>query len=286
MVVQGDIVLATFGTNHPASFSTQPRDTDGHSIIQPSLENRGKTRDESAAAIVSNDIYMDPTSKTIANVTVSWEREMANKIQMMQTIKARSSRAPFMVGVVGIPGSGKSTSSEILASMLSNSVVMPMDGYHYKLSQLEKFPVSANVMYRRGAPDTFDPISLQKDLKRIVHGDESNVSIPGFDHARGDPEENKHTFVRDQDKIVVCEGIYLMHQGHGWNEIKSFFDWIIYIDADIDKCIDRLKARNKCIPGYTAEEIDIRCDAVDRVNAQTVEQSRHFAYDVVMSSLQ
>jgi pantothenate kinase len=190
---------------------------------------------------------------------------------------------PFMVGVVGIPGSGKSTSSEILSALLSNSIVMPMDGYHIPMSELKKFPDAKDAIYRRGAPDTFDPASLEKDLKRIVEGDETQVSIPGFDHAKGDPETDKHTFKRNEHSIVICEGIYLAHQGDGWENIKSYFDWIVYIKVDVDKCIDRLKERNKCIPGYTPEEIEIRCDAVDRVNAETVEKSRVFASEEVIS---
>lgn len=40
-----------------------------------------------------------------------------------------------------------------------------------------------------------------------------------------------------------------------------------FIDADIDLYIDRRKIRNQCIPGYTKEEIELRCDMVDRANA-------------------
>jgi hypothetical protein len=47
-------------------------------------------------------------------------------------------------------------------------------------------------------------------------------------------------------------------------------DWTIFIQADVDVCVDRLKERNKCIPGYTPKEIEIRCEKVDRVNAELV----------------
>lgn len=188
-----------------------------------------------------------------------------------------------MVGVVGIPGSGKSTSSEILSSILSGSIVMPMDGYHIPMAELEKLPDATDAIYRRGAPDTFDPASLEKALERIVNSDEPQVSIPGFDHAKGDPEKDKHTFVRSEHSIVIAEGIYLMHQADGWENIKSFFDYIIYIKIDVDTCVARLKERNKCIPGYTPEEIEIRCEVVDRKNAETVEKSRIYATEEVVS---
>lgn len=238
----------------------------------------------------SADIYMDTLTQKIANVTISWEPGTAKKIREMELQKMvkgfkkddeEAMAQPFMVGVVGIPGSGKSTSSEILSHILSNSLVMPMDGYHMPMEELEKLPNSSDAIYRRGAPDTFDPKTLEKDLDRIVNGHEPEVSIPGFDHAMGDPEKDQHQFVRDEHSIVICEGIYIMHQGDGWENIKNFFDYIVYIKVDIDTCIKRLKERNKLIPGYSPEEIEIRCEVVDRSNAEIVEKSRIYASEEV-----
>jgi len=243
-------------------------------------------------AETSANLYMDPSTTKIAEITISWEPKTAKKIREMELEKKvkqfekegdRAPAKPFMVGVVGIPGSGKSTSSEILSSILSNSIVMPMDGYHIPIRDLERLPNAKDAIYRRGAPDTFDPASLEIALQRIVDGDEPEVSIPGFDHAKGDPEEDKHTFIRSEHSIVIAEGIYLMHQANGWERIKSFFDYIIYIKIDVDTCVARLKERNKCIPGYTPEEIEIRCEVVDRKNAETVERTKKYATEVVVS---
>lgn len=51
------------------------------------------------------------------------------------------------------------------------------------------------------------------------------------------------------------------------------FDYRIYMEANIDVCVERVKIRNQCIPGYTPEEIEIRAELVDRVNAETVQKS-------------
>ena len=65
--------------------------------------------------------------------------------------------------------------------------------------------------------------------------------------------------------------------------ISSLFDLKIFIDGDVNSCIERLKIRNKCVPGYTPEEIDIRCDIVDRSNALTVMRSKSQADMIVKS---
>jgi pantothenate kinase len=163
-------------------------------------------------------------------------------------------------------------------------MVMPMDGYHYSLDKLHQMENPEDMVYRRGAPDTFDPYSLKKDLHRILDSDGApTVSIPGFDHAVGDPQPDQHTFVRGQHEIVICEGIYLLHDSDGWEDVKDYLDYSIYIQVGIDTCIDRLKERNKCIPGYTDEEIEVRCEVVDRRNAELSQHSQQFADLVVQS---
>lgn len=161
--------------------------------------------------------------------------------------------------------------------------VCMQDGYHYSIADLQNMDNPEDKIYRRGAPDTFDAAGLKRDLGRIRNGDEEVVTMPGFDHAKGDPEPDAHTFRRSEHKIVICEGLYLVHDDHGWEGINSLFDMTIFISSDVDVCIDRLKIRNKCIPGYTPEEIEFRCDAVDRVNANTVMRSVNHA-DVVVKS--
>jgi pantothenate kinase len=241
------------------------------------------------------ELLHHPVEHVEDSIISSWEPDTANLIlEMMEQKKAQHNAnyqdKPFMVGIVGIPGSGKTTSCTVLASLLGDkSLIIPMDGYHHSLSTLAKFPNPKEAIYRRGAPDTFDPASLQQDLEKITSSSSSDqtheqVHFPGFDHEIGDPEPDAHTFTRGSHEVVICEGIYLLHDNHGWDVVKSNFDFTIYIDANVDFCVDRLKVRNACIPGYTPEEIWERCDKVDRVNAKTVEQSKKHAHHVVVSA--
>jgi pantothenate kinase len=246
------------------------------------------------------------TSETFSHLTLTWEQEVCDRLKAMYDDRAASLSekvpppAPLMCAVVGIPGSGKTTSAAVLADMLAKSfattsstkgggastecqtLMMPFDGYHIPMAQL--VAMGTDAVYRRGAPDTFDAQRLAETLREIRFGTAPTLRIPGFDHARGDPEDDAHAFDRQQHKIVIVEGLYLLHDQDGWQDIKQYFDVSIYVDANIDVCMDRLKARNKCIPGYTPEEIEVRVDAVDRVNAMTVQHSKAHADIVVQSA--
>ena len=161
-------------------------------------------------------------------VRQTWEPEIAQLISnMVQKNKNEGRNTPIIVSVVGMPGSGKTTSSGILGSILQETheiscTVLPMDGYHFSIAQLKAMENPEDVIYRRGAPDTFDANSLRKDLSRIRHGDETQVFIPGFDHKIGDPNPNEHVFKRSIHDVVIIEGLYLLleKEKFGWTGIK------------------------------------------------------------------
>ena len=207
----------------------------------------------------------------------SWETAVAKRIKE-EAAALKGDNEILMVGLVGIPGSGKTISAILLATLLEEygleTMSLGQGGYHYPLDYLKSFPDAEEVIYRRGAPDTFDPHALMRDLERIKHGDEDFITLPGFDHAVGDPEPNKHAFDRNRHKVVIVEGLYLLHDQDGWEGVASCFDLTIFLNTDVDNCIERVKIRNQCIPGYTPEEINVRCELVDRVNAMTVMKTK------------
>ena len=104
---------------------------------------------------------------------------------------------PYLISLTGIPGSGKKISAFLIASFLEDeydipTMVLSHGRYHLFLDQLRLFSDPEDAIYRRGAPDTFDPAALERDLLRIKeHTEEELIKLPGFDHAKGKRERKE-----------------------------------------------------------------------------------------------
>lgn len=213
---------------------------------------------------------------------LDWETALAADLQD----RAAACGRPLLVALAGMPGAGKSTTSGVLRRLLHpKCFVVPLDGFHVPLQSLRSRPDADDAVYRRGAADTFDPEGLCEKLRQVVEGQEPKVWFPDFDHAVGDPVDDTLCFERSLHRIVLVEGLYLLRQQDGWGSLADFFDYKIYLEADLEECIARVKERNKAIPGYTPEEIDRRCDEVDRANAKVVQESVNQADLIVQTDL-
>eukprot|EP00435_Cladocopium_sp_Y103_P071879 s873_g38.t1 len=214
---------------------------------------------------------------------LDWETALAADLQDRA---AACGDRPLLVALAGMPGAGKSTTSQVLRRLLHpKCFVVPLDGFHVPLQSLRSRPAGDDAVYRRGAADTFDPDGLCEKLRQVAEGQEPKVFFPDFDHAIGDPVDDVLCFERSLHRIVLVEGLYLLQQQDGWGSLAALFDYKIYLEADLEESIARVKERNKAIPGYTPEEIDRRCDVVDRANAKVVQESANQADFIVQTGL-
>lgn len=166
----------------------------------------------------------------------------------------------YLLGIAGIPGSGKTTLCEVLRQARPDCQVVPMDGYHLPRSLLD-----AEGLRRRGAPFTFDSLAFRRDIQRLKH-DRAGL-FPTFDHAEKDPRPDRIR-IDPATPLVIVEGIYVLM--HDW-QLEPLFDLRIFVDCDLDEATERLTRRHvETGISQTLAEARDRAVSNDRVNAMEI----------------
>ncbi len=195
----------------------------------------------------------------------------------------------IVVGIVGLPGAGKSTLARWLADAVNQAegegaaMALGMDGFHLTRAQLRAFPDPVAALARRGAPWTFDPQALRQRLQQVRDAKRSPqsgpVGWPGFEHGVGDPVPDA-LWVQPQLRLVLLEGLYLLHEGDGW-ALRDQMDSCWFLDTPLEVALQRLSLRHQKSWGVTADAATRRIDANDRPNALTVLRTRPLADAVI-----
>jgi pantothenate kinase len=194
-----------------------------------------------------------------------------------------------VVGLVGLPGAGKSTQARIWTDRVNakaQATVMQtvgMDGFHRSLPELAQLPPPHNDIARRGAPWTFDSRKLARSLVELqqhdTHGNYADVRWPDFDHAVGEAVPNA-LHIQPSTRLILVEGLYLLLPEPQWN-LKNLFDHIWFLDEEMDAAMGRLVKRHCQSWGITEAEAIARIAVNDRRNADIADQTRCYAHALV-----
>ncbi len=185
-----------------------------------------------------------------------------------------------LIALAGLPGSGKSTVAARLADAVNAHagagamVALSMDGFHLTRAELARFADPAEAMKRRGAPWTFDAAAM---AQRLIDLREPGTAVtwPDFDHGVGDPVADAIT-VLPSTRIVLIEGLYLLHEGHSWQH-AHLFDECWFLEVPMDVAMNRLVKRHMAANNQSREVALQRLAVNDRLNAEIVQKSRERA---------
>ncbi len=229
---------------------------------------------------------------------------VAHLMNLLETSKTEQVNVPesagivgscqrILIALVGLPGSGKSLLANKLAHEVNLNygievaVALGMDGFHLTKAQLAAFPNPAEAFKRRGSPWTFDAAALSdrlRQLRAVGEGDAGQpigVNWPAFEHGVGDPVEDAIS-ISPSVKLVIVEGLYLLHEGDGWNVAQQFHErW--YLDVHMKLAMQRLVDRHMRTNGNAREEAERRIAVNDRLNADIVQSTRARAQWLVSS---
>ncbi len=189
---------------------------------------------------------------------------------------AASGGARALIALAGVPGSGKSTLAARLAEAVNRRVsphamaALGMDGFHLPKAALRQMANPEEALARRGAPWTFDAAGLAARLALVRQsGGVVWCAWPDFQHGVGDPVERQNA-VRPETRVILVEGLYLIHRADGWEAVAAAFDERWYLDTPLTLAMQRLARRHMASWSVTADQAEARIARNDRLNAEIV----------------
>jgi pantothenate kinase len=177
-----------------------------------------------------------------------------------------------LVGIVGKPGSGKSTLVDLVRQRFPSTdvAIIPMDGYHLSNELL----LQRGMKDRKGAPDTFDVEQFLVLLKNVRDNSEE-ISFPIF-HREIEASIEGEGVVSGSAKVIIIEGNYLLSQDYGWQYVRPLLDQSIYLNLSDGERIQRLIKRHIEF-GKSQDEAIRWVMGSDQRNAEYIETTSIFA---------
>ena len=199
----------------------------------------------------------------------------ADSLARLQALLASGQRK--LLGLVGAPGSGKSTVAQALLDALpGRAQVVPMDGFHLANAELRRLGRAG----RKGAPDTFDSagyVALLRRLRTQPAGE--TVYAPEF---RRDIEEPVAGAigVRPDTALVITEGNYLLLEEGPWAGVAPLLDEVWYVEVDDGLRLERLLRRHQQF-GRSLEAAQAWVAQTDEPNARRIAATRTRAHHIL-----
>lgn len=157
-----------------------------------------------------------------------------------------SSKKPFIIGVAGGSGSGKTFFLKCFLHHFKPeevSLISQDDYYRPKAEQ----KIDENGWINFDLPEGIDDQRLLHDLKKLIAGE----SIEKKEYTFNVNEENAKLLNISSAPIIIVEGLFVFH----FREIAELFDMKIFMDADEEVTLNRRISRDEIERGYTRDMV-------------------------------
>jgi type I pantothenate kinase len=219
-----------------------------------SIEEWAKLRADTPMTLTADEVFGlkslgDPISlEEVERVYLPISRLLALYVSATQQLfdvtrrflGTQDGKTPFIIGIAGSVAVGKSTTARILRELLKRWPTAPKvdlvttDGFLLPNAVL----AAEGLMERKGFPESYDVAALLAFLTDIKAG-KPHVTAPVYSHLTYDIVPGE-TISLDRPDILVLEGLNLLQprdlprDGKVIPFVSDFFDFSIYIDADVE----------------------------------------------------
>jgi uridine kinase len=146
---------------------------------------------------------------------------------------------PFVVGVAGCSGSGKSTVSSLVENHFQeNCIVLSADNYYLGKDKMKVTSFDH--------PDALDFDLLISHVQQLKQG--KSIEMPDYDFTVSSRKEK--TITVHPKPVIIIEGILVLHP----EKLRALMDVSVFVDTDIEKCRDRRITRDILHRGRKKEQ--------------------------------
>jgi len=181
---------------------------------------------------------------------------------------------PYLIGVAGPSGAGKTELSLRLARLL-DAPIISLDSYYRDMAEL---PFEQRARSNFDVPDALDCELLGQHLSMLASGRE--IAKPVYDFTR-------HTRAPEVESIqpgafAIVEGLFALY----WEDVRSLYGTRVYVDTDDQTCFERRLDRDTHERGRTPESVHAQYENTVRPMAERyILPTRRYA-DLIVSGTQ
>ncbi|TDG37015.1 uridine kinase [Pedobacter changchengzhani] len=157
-----------------------------------------------------------------------------------------SNKKPFIIGIAGGSGSGKTFFLNcFLHHFVQDEVTLvSQDDYYIPAGELTQ---EENKLYNFDLPSTIDSQQFLKDIKQLLNGEAVYKKEYNFNN----PLAVVKILEIKSAPIIIVEGLFILH----FKEISSLLDHTIFVDAEEKVALDRRIRRDGLERGYSEEDV-------------------------------
>ena len=159
----------------------------------------------------------------------------------------KSPRAPYIIGVAGGSGSGKTFFLKCFLEHFTKEEVCLVSQDDYYIPVAHTMTAEENKLYNFDLPSTIEHQNFKDDISRLLN----NETIYKKEYTFNNPNATPKILEIKPAPILIVEGLFILH----FREIAELLNLKIFIEADENIALERRLKRDLVERGYPHEAV-------------------------------